>query len=197
MTETKHYPARDIDYTQPLPPLSGYGVTLTRLAESDLELVRSWRNSPEIRNYMVYREYITEEMQRKWFASVNNRNNFYSVIHYDGQAVGLSHTKNVDWTTMSGEGGMMIWSKAHQNSNVPFLAALLGTDWMFHELGMQRIIGRVLKSNKRAQRYDRALGYVFEPSDSESEVLIGTLTAESYERATKHLRAVLTHASAS
>lgn len=186
------YPARDFDYTQAVPPLAGYGVTLTRLAASDLELVRAWRNSPEIRDYMVYREHISEEMQRRWFASINNRNNFYSVIHYEGQAIGLSHTKNIDWSTMTGEGGMMIWSKAHQNSNVPFLAALLGTDWMFNQLGMNAIIGRVLKTNKRALRYDRALGYVFDAPDPDSDVVIGRLTPDSYERATRGIRDVLT-----
>jgi UDP-4-amino-4,6-dideoxy-N-acetyl-beta-L-altrosamine N-acetyltransferase len=196
MSQDSSYPARNFDYTQPAPPYSGYGVTLTRLAASDLELVRSWRNSPEIRDYMVYREYISEEMQRRWFASINNRYNFYSVIHYEGQAIGLSHTKNVDWHTMTGEGGMMIWSKAHQNSNVPFLAALLGTDWMFQQLGMNTIVGRVLKTNKRALRYDRALGYVFDPPDADSDVLIGRLTADSYQRATAGIRVVLTRESA-
>lgn len=186
------YPVRDADFTGPLPPIQAYGVTLSRLAEADLELVRSWRNRPEIRDYMVHREYITEEMQRRWFASINNRYNFYSVIHYDGQAIGLSHTKNVDWTTMVGEGGMMIWSREHQNSAVPFLAALLGTDWMFGKFGLQAIVGRVLKTNKRALRYDRALGYVFETPDPSSETVIGRLTPESYERATKALRTVLT-----
>ena len=196
MADDRSYPARDYDYTIPGVPYTRYGVTLIRLAESDLELVRSWRNNPEIRDYMVYREYITEEMQRRWFASINNRNNFYSMIHYEGQAIGLSHTKNVDWSTMTGEGGMMIWSKAHQNSNVPFLAALLGTDWMFNELGMNAIIGRVLKTNKRALRYDRALGYVFDPPDPDSDVLVGRLTPESYERATAGIRAVLIRESA-
>jgi RimJ/RimL family protein N-acetyltransferase len=141
---------------------------------------------------MVFRDYITEEMQQRWFASINNRFNFYSVIHYAGEAIGLSHTKNVDWDAMSGEGGMMIWSKPHQNSVVPFRAALAGTDWMFGEFGLRTIIGRVLKTNKRALRYDRALGYVFEPDDPNSQTLVGRLTPESYERATAALRRVLT-----
>lgn len=189
--EPKHHAARSVDYTQPLPPLSGYGITLTRLDEAHLELVREKRNSAEMQGYMVYREYITKEMQQRWFASINNRHNFYSVIHYEGEPIGLSHTKNVDWETMSGEGGMMIWSRQHQNSNVPFLAALLGTDWMFEQLGLREIVARVLKHNKRALRYDRALGYVFEPEDPNSEVRIGRMSPESYERATRALRTVL------
>lgn len=187
----KQYPARDFDYTQPnVPPLSGYGVTLTRLAAGDLEMLRQHRNSPEIRDYMVYRDYISEEMQQRWFASINNRHNFYSVIWFEGEAVGVSHTKNVDWSTMSGEGGMMVWSKRHQNSQLPFLAALLGTDWMFNALGMNEIVGRVLKTNKRAIRYDRALGYEF--TDGGGEVLIGRITPQSYQRATDGIRQVLT-----
>lgn len=180
-----------VDLRAPLPPWTRYGVTLTRLAPGDLELLRRHRNSPEIQRYMVYREHIDEAAQRRWFASIDNRHNFYSVIWVDGEAVGVSHTKNVDYETMSGEGGMMIWSAAHQNGMVPFRAALAGSDWMFDALGMRCIWGRVLKTNTRALRYNRGLGYVFDPEDPASETVIGRLTPESYDRATAALRRVL------
>ena len=73
-----------------------YGITLTRLREDDIELVRKWRNSPGIQQYMEYREFITEEMQKKWFESINNLQNFYFIIEYENKKIGLINTSNID-----------------------------------------------------------------------------------------------------
>jgi len=64
--------------------LSNYDITLVRLTYDQLELVRNWRNDPKISQYMEFRDYITPEMQIKWFNKVNNRNNYYFVIEYRG-----------------------------------------------------------------------------------------------------------------
>ncbi|MEO6576239.1 MAG: GNAT family N-acetyltransferase [Polyangiaceae bacterium] len=177
--------------TRATPPYTKYGVTLCRLEHSDLELVRSWRNSEEIAQVMIYRETITAEMQAAWFASIDNANNFYSLVIHAGVPIGMSHVKNVDHTTMSGEGGMMIWSREHQNSIVPFRAAVAGTDWMFFIYGLKRLHGRVLASNKRALRYNRALGYVFDGTDNGGEVLTGHLTPELYSAKVDPMRPIL------
>jgi UDP-4-amino-4,6-dideoxy-N-acetyl-beta-L-altrosamine N-acetyltransferase len=175
-------------------PWSRYGVTFERLGRQHLELLRGWRNDPEIQQFMVYREHITAEMQERWFASIDDLHNFYSVIFHRGVPVGYSHTKNVDYRGRSGEGGMVICSPAHRHGLVPFRAALAGTDWVFDRLGLRQLTGRVLRSNHRALRYDRALGYRFEPPTEGSEVLVGTLTVEAYARATATIRAVIERA---
>lgn len=177
--------------TRATPPFPKYGVTLCRLERSDLELVRSWRNSDAIAQVMVYRETITPEMQEAWFASIDNANNFYSLIIYKGAPIGMSHVKNVDHATMTGEGGMMIWSPEHQNSLIPFMAAVAGTDWMFFVYGLRRLEGRVLASNKRALRYNRALGYVFDGTENGGEVLTGHLTPELYAAKVDPIRPIL------
>jgi hypothetical protein len=53
-----------------------YGVKLERLTADKIELVRNWRNDPKISQYMEFRDHITAEMQKKWFASVDNENNY-------------------------------------------------------------------------------------------------------------------------
>ena len=45
-----------------------YGVKLERLTADKIELVRNWRNDPKISQYMEFRDHITAEMQKKWFA---------------------------------------------------------------------------------------------------------------------------------
>jgi RimJ/RimL family protein N-acetyltransferase len=170
--------------------LTRYGVSLARLQASDLELLRYWRNHPSIRGVMLDRELITEEQQKKWFASIDNDRNFYSLIVYEGNAIGVTNTKNVDLTTMTGEGGMFIWDEQHHRSIVPFKAAISGMDWMFFEFGLRRMEARVLPTNRKALRYNRMLGYVF---DREVDgVLHFHATPESYARQADTIRSLLT-----
>ena len=40
-----------------------YGITLERLREEDIELVRQWRNSDQVRMNMKYQEIITRKAE--------------------------------------------------------------------------------------------------------------------------------------
>lgn len=73
---------------QPL-VIGGYGVRLVRLTEGKIDLVRRWRNDPKIAQYMDFREYITEEMQKAWFKRIDNEYNFYFIIQVSEKKIGL------------------------------------------------------------------------------------------------------------
>lgn len=163
--------------------LSGFGISLVRLSLEDIEMVRGWRNDDELRQYMVFRDYISPEQQRKWFESVDNPLNHYSLIVYKGEKVGLTHVKNVDLRSQSAEGGMFITRKDLRNSVFGYRAAIVGSDWCFYELRLKVITGTVLKENRRAIRFNVGLGHVFDPEVPGSDVLTCRLTREAYERA--------------
>ena len=67
--------------------LEKYGVTLKQLTHDKIELVREWRNDPKISQYMEYREYITSEMQEKWFEETNNDKNYFFLIEFEGKEI--------------------------------------------------------------------------------------------------------------
>ena len=69
--------------------LEQFDVRLIRLSEEDLELIRSWRNAAHVVNQMIYREYITPEMQQTWFQTINNKYNYYFVIEFEGKNTNL------------------------------------------------------------------------------------------------------------
>ena len=77
--------------------LEGYGVKLYRLTEEKIELLRRWRNDPKIQQYMGYREHITSEMQKAWFERINNDNNYYFIIEYEGKEIGCINIKDIDY----------------------------------------------------------------------------------------------------
>ena len=108
-----------------------YGIVLRRLTAADIELVRRWRNDATVNQYMEYREYITAEMQKKWFHSINNDNNLFYVIEYKGEKIGLISTFAIDWNKRQAECGIFVWAKKYWQSVVPVYAVLAMLDINF------------------------------------------------------------------
>lgn len=136
-----------------------YGVTLRRLTEDKIELVRRWRNDPKIQQYMEYREYITEEMQRAWFHRIDNDHNFYFIIEYEGKEIGLINIRDVDYDLKTGEPGIFIWDDEYLNTEVPMRASFCLGDFVWDTLKLDSQHIHVLKSNKRAINVNKFFGY--------------------------------------
>jgi UDP-4-amino-4,6-dideoxy-N-acetyl-beta-L-altrosamine N-acetyltransferase len=168
--------------------ISLFGVKLIRLIENDIELVRKWRNSPDIGRYMSYKEYITPEMQKAWFSSVNNIYNHHYIIEYKKKKIGLISSKNVNWDERSSEGGMFIWDKKYIDSFVPLLASFCLLESGFAFLKWKTSYINVLRSNPAAINYALNLGYVLCYGQENVENQKYFLTKQSYLEKTVKLR---------
>ena len=174
--------------------LRDYGVVLDRLTEKDLELVRLWRTSPEISQYMIYRDTITPEMQVAWFASLDPRRDFYFVIEYQGIRCGLADVKSVDWAEKSFASGIFM-TQEYWGTDVPLRVAFCVSDFAFSDLGLEVSYCKVLKTNTRAIRYNRSLGYqIIATNDAEAEMYEMRRDKSAYMSATSRLRKYLKNA---
>jgi RimJ/RimL family protein N-acetyltransferase len=166
-----------------------YGITLTRITENDIELIRYWRNHKEIRKYFAFQKHITKKMQEKWFQSVNNRYNYFFLVSYKGEKIGVINCKNADIKNMIGEGGIFIWEKKYWESEIPVLATLCLIDTIFYALNISnKSVIRVLKNNERAIRYNQQLGYVLLPGQEHKKLQYYILTKQDYESKAPKLR---------
>lgn len=136
-----------------------YGITFERLKEEDIELVRNWRNSDPVRMNMKYREIISPEQQLKWFHSVNNLNNNFLLIHYQGEKIGLLNDKNIDWEARTSESGIFLGRTEFYNTFVPYLVSIAGIETTFYLLGWNKQFAQILRSNTNAIRFNLELGY--------------------------------------
>lgn len=159
-----------------------YGITIRRLAKDDIELVRQWRNSSKINQFMEYREYITPEMQLKWFKSINNLDNFYYILEYNNEKIGLINNKNSDWDKGISESGFFIWDDKYLNTTVPVYAAILLIELGFFVLNGQKNFIRIMKDNKRAQEFSMSLGYILCEGQDNIENQLYVLTRENFEK---------------
>lgn len=163
--------------------ISKYDITLTRLTEDKLEMVRNWRNDPKISQYMEFKDYITPEMQINWFHKINNDNNYYFIIEFDGKEIGLSNLRDIDYKKGVGEGGIFIYDDDYLNSTVSFQAILCLNDFGFENLNLKQMLAHIRQDNKRAIKYNLILGYVKQPGQEDILNQLYTLSADDYFKA--------------
>ena len=71
-------------------------VKLIPLQEADIELVRQWRNLPEVSKYMYTDAQITVEEQKNWYERIkNDTSQKYWLIEYDNIKLGLVSIYNI------------------------------------------------------------------------------------------------------
>lgn len=137
---------------------------------------------------MEYREEITPEMQEKWFRSIDNFNNFYMIIHYEGKDIGLINAKNINWEKQQFESGIFIYDVSFYQTFVPAIVSLLITDVFFRLFGWETIYAHILKNNERAKSFNVMLGYEKCENQENIENQLYLLKREVFENKTEKLR---------
>lgn len=171
--------------------LEGYGVELQQLGSDDIEQVRLWRNHPEVTRYMEFREYITPEMQQRWFESLSAQNDLYFIISCAGQQIGVTNLKEINHHAKTAELGAFIADAMMQNSLIPYGAVLLLLDYGFEVLELEQIQAHVLDDNPRAIRFDKSLGFVPTTVVRGGINRLYFLVKEDYYKSTLKIRKVL------
>jgi RimJ/RimL family protein N-acetyltransferase len=136
-----------------------YGITLERLQTQHLEMVRGWRNDTKISQFMFYKGEITPAMQQEWFASINNEQNFFFVIHYKGEPAGLINISSIDWENKTAYTGLFIYDDKFLATDVPVMASLAMLDIFFWLFDIQITYAKVKGNNKAAHNYNSSLGF--------------------------------------
>jgi UDP-4-amino-4,6-dideoxy-N-acetyl-beta-L-altrosamine N-acetyltransferase len=168
--------------------LRKYGLTLTRLTQDEIEFVRLKRNSEEVRRYMEFRDEITPEMQQQWFNRINNFDNFYYVIEFNGLKIGLINDKNMDWNARTSESGLFFWDQEYINTFYPILASLVLLDVGFYYLDWHKSFIHVMRNNPKAMEYVHQIGYKLCEGQESIQNQLYYLTKENFEKKGRKMR---------
>ncbi len=100
-------------------------------------------------------------------------------MEYNGEKIGLINGKDIDWDNLSMETGIFIWDKKYLNTHIPLMGVLI-----FGELGVG-IFGltayaHILKTNHRAKRYNKLLGFRLCDGQEDKENQLYKMTKETY-----------------
>ncbi len=165
-----------------------YGIVLERLKKEDIELVRQWRNSDPVRLNMKYQEIITPEQQLKWFESIDNLQNNFLMIHFQGEKIGMLNDKNIDWESRSSESGIFLGRTEYYNSFVPYLVSVAGIETTFFFLGWKKQFAHILSSNTNAVNFNLQLGYKLSAGQEGIDHQQYEMTRESFEQKASKIR---------
>jgi RimJ/RimL family protein N-acetyltransferase len=167
-----------------------YGIKFHELRREHLEELRRWRNHPDIQRFMVFQDEITAAMQKSWFDSLHELE-CYTMLEFRGQIVGMTQLKKIDYPYRRAEGGIIIFRPEHQSGLIPYRAAIGGLDSDFLHRGLESVYATIRKTNSRARRFAKSLGYVFSDPDPDGDLLSATVHIDAYFREAKKWRAVL------
>lgn len=137
-----------------------YSIVLRRLESiEDVELVRQWRNSFEVSQFMIFKDYITPEMQTNWFTKINNDKNYYFIIEVQGVKIGLTNIKDIDYETRQTEGGIFIAIPKYRKGFAGVQAVMAMFDFTFGDLGLKTILSHILPDNHKIIAFNKKLGF--------------------------------------
>jgi len=168
--------------------LHKYGITLSRLTQDEIEFVRRKRNLEEVRRYMEFRDEITPEMQQQWFDKINNFENFYYIIEYDGRKIGLINDKNIDWQERTSESGLFFWDEEYINTFLPVLASLVLLEVGFYYLNWYKSYIHVMRDNPKAIEYVHQIGYRISEGQQDVQNQLYFLTKDNFEKKGRKIR---------
>ena len=119
--------------------LAQYDVRLIRVQAEDLGLILKWRNSDGVRKNMFIQDLLQEKDQLAWFHSINNASNYYFIIEYLGEKVGLIHAKNFSEEEGIGEGGIFIGEYEYLETWASVMASICLLNFIFTKFHFKNI----------------------------------------------------------
>lgn len=169
--------------------LSQYDVRLIRVQAEHLSLILRWRNNDWVRKNMFVQDLLKEKDQLAWFNSINNASNYYFIIEYLGEKVGLIHAKNFSEEDGIGEGGIFIGEYDYLETWASVMASICLLNFIFAKTNINRSMVRVQAHNQRAIAYNLKLGYKIDFEDANELRMI--LDKEDFLYKTTVLKSVL------
>ena len=127
-------------------------IALRDIQLGDEEMVRVWRNSPEVNEYLFADQHITAEAHREWFQKILNDQTFkYWIVTYDGQDVGVVNLFNIDRDNQRCYWGFYIAYPEMRGRGIGTFVEYEILRIVFDELGFNKLCGETLSWNKILQ----------------------------------------------
>lgn len=125
-------------------------VVMTRLRESDLEMVMDWRMRPYVTEFMNTDPVLTIEGQKKWFERIENCNDQINwIINVDNHPVGLINVVDIDRINSRCSWGYYIAEKEIRSLKLALYLEWSLYDYVFEELKLHKLCNETWVENQQ------------------------------------------------
>lgn len=138
-------------------------VSFRDLTPGDKDMIRAWRNLPEIRKYMYTDHVISEQEHEAWFQRITKDASCrYWVIVCDGEDVGLVNLYGIDRTNRRCYWAFYVVSPNVRGKGVGSFTEYFVLRYVFDDLQLNKLCCEVLDFNQGVVRMHKGFGFVQE-----------------------------------
>jgi len=125
-----------------------------------IELVRNWRNSKYVNQYMYTNHHISEEEHQKWIENLRGKNTAKAwIIKYNKKPVGLASLSNIDYGNKTTDWGLYIANKSIRGKGLGSAALYKLMEYVFNEMNFNKMHTKVLENNLIAIKLYEKFGF--------------------------------------
>lgn len=135
-------------------------VQLREMTQDDIELVRNWRNNPDVSKYMYTDNQITAEQQLKWFESVKDSPGYkYWVIWYNEKPIGVASLTGIDHHLSSCYWAFYLGDVSNQGAGIGSKIEFNVLDYVFNDLKLNKLRCEVMTFNDKVITMHEKFGF--------------------------------------
>jgi RimJ/RimL family protein N-acetyltransferase len=140
-----------------------FSFEVNRLKESQIELLRTWRNQQFVVEQMEYSTFISSKQQQQWYEKIHNSSEHeYYIFSANDEAVGMVHLSKINFKDGNAEVGLFIGNPAFIGTGIALYASLFILKQAFYKLNLKLLVAKVKKTNTVAIQYNSILGFQFD-----------------------------------
>lgn len=135
-------------------------VKLTDIKYPDIELVRKWRNSPEVRSFMYDEKQISFEQQKLWFERINKEeNSVYWIIEFQDKKIGLVSLTGINHTLKSCYWAFYIGDTSVRGAGIGAKVEYNILEYVFSNISLNKLRCEVISSNEKVIKMHEKFGF--------------------------------------
>ena len=138
-------------------------IELIPIKDDHIELVRKWRNSKEVSQYMYTEDVISSESQKEWFKYISNSDNYkYWMISYNNQLLGVVNLYDIDTRNQSAFWAFYLGDTSVRGAGIGGKVEYQILKYVFDELKFHKLNCEVLGFNELVINMHKKFGFIQE-----------------------------------
>jgi UDP-4-amino-4,6-dideoxy-N-acetyl-beta-L-altrosamine N-acetyltransferase len=135
-------------------------VEFDEIRMEDLELIRSWRNSKHVSQYMYTDDIISKESQIIWYSKIiNSPSSKYWIIKYNNLKIGIVNLTDINYSNSSCSWAFYIGELEYRDSGAGVQTEYMIIEKVFNEIKLNKIYCEVISSNTQVINLHRRFGF--------------------------------------
>ena len=135
-------------------------IKLVPIQQNDLEIIRNWRNSAEISQYMYTNDQISQQQQENWFKNIQTDvTQKLWMIEYDDQKIGVANLYNIKQNFKTCYWGFYLGNSSIRGAGIGSKVEYNVLKYVLEEMNFNKLLCEVFISNESVIKMHEKFGF--------------------------------------